>query len=351
MKSIAVVASLIFGQVEIPQALPVRPPTPPNMLDVPGGIVAIVADEPITQDALEEASSLRRSEPLQQASQAAIDREYARFQWLVLESLVDDTIILQLVKKEEKKAERPYATDADIDRHIEGQVRTLKKEGQPVNTPEDLYRLARLKNNRTREQYRHDVRKRLSINNYLMLHVFRADDGFVSPADARYYYERHADEFTTPVTISFRQIVLTLTRDHSLEIATRLIEEGLKAGKDFVTVKRELHQLEGETDERLVNKIWVRPFDELREWLPPIADVLRGMKKGEVSARVATIQDVRYFKVEDVEEGEPVPFMEAQRYIERRLRSDRRNNRLRNWLKHQRKKTRIEYFLQPLPEG
>jgi len=347
MKSVFVVASLLFGQTEAPPEAPVRLPSPPSLLEAPGGIVAIVADEPITQDALELASSLRRSEPLQQLPQAVIDREYPKFQRRVLQRMVDDAIILQLVKKEEKKGGRPYATEAEIDRHIEEMAKLLKKEGQPVNSPEDLYRLARVKNDRTREQFRDDVRKKLSIDNYLLLHVFRADDGFVSPADARYYYMRHRNEFTTPVTISFREIVLQPKRSH--EALLQLIEERLRDGDDFVEVKRKI--FEGETDEREVERIWVKSFEELKEWHWPIADVLRDMKKGEVSERVHTANgDVRYFKVEEVEEGEPIPFTEAQLYIERKLRSDRRNNRLRNWLKRQRKKTRIQYFLPPLPD-
>ena len=73
------------------------------------------------------------------------------------------------------------------------------------------------------------------------------------------------------------------------------------------------------------------------------------MKKGDVSPRVFTPQDVRYFQVVDVEQGEPIPFVEAQRLIERRLRLERRNAHLRTFLREQRKKTRIKYFLPPLP--
>jgi len=343
MKSLLVLFPALLGQAEPPKASP-RPPEPP------GGIVAVVGDEVITEDELEKAAQRRRAEYLRRMPAAAIDREYQRLRRAELENLIDDKLILQKVRREEKKEGKPHVTDLDVDAYIKKQADDFKKRGEAINSPEDIYLRVQQTDGLSREEYRGIIKDRIAINNYIFQHVLRASDAFVSPQEMRNYYESHREEFVTPVRISFRQIILNPDRNDAVQLLLQLIEKGLESGQDFVELARTVEEHIGGAPES-ADFIWDKTFEELKDWHAPIPDVLKGMKKGETSGRVLTVKgDIRYFKVEHVVEGEPKPFEEAQEEIEKKMRNERNNRRWTAWLKGERKKVRIEVSLPPLKD-
>lgn len=317
----------------------------------PGGIVAVVGDEVLTQAELDKLVERRMAEYQEQMKipSSTLQREIRRVEWVELERRIENMLLLQLIRKEEKKNERPYVQDADVDAEIHERLKAMKEEGIPVTSVDDLYRHAREHEGLSREEFRRNLKEILSINRYLWHKVFSAKDVFVSPQDSKAYYRSHLKEFTTPVEISFRQIVIPRTRDNTVDLLVDLVEKSLKAGEDFVGVARKVQDVLG-GDAAEAERVITKSFEEIQHYVKPLPDELRGLKKGEISARIPTAHDIRYVKVEDVKEGTPRSYTEAQEEIARKIRDDRRRSALVIFMADLRRKTRVEKYLPRIPE-
>jgi parvulin-like peptidyl-prolyl isomerase len=315
----------------------------------PGGIVAIVGDDVITRAELDKRIERRRALLLQRIPASAIEREIAWIERDVLESMMDTKLLLLLARQEEKKGEGAYILEADVDAEIGRQVEKAKKGGERVKDAEDLYRHAREAEGISREEYRKAVKEELSIQKYLWFKVYKTNDEFVPPQALKSFYLSHIDDFTTPIEVSFRYITIKLSRDNRVDVLVDFVKKGLKEGKDFVELARKVAEYQGEDPEQAA-VLFTKSFDALQSWVKPTADVLKTLKKGEVSDVVPTPLDVRFFKVENLKQGDPKKFEEVQEEIARRIREKARQSTLESFMDRQRRKVRIQVFLPDLPD-
>ena len=91
-------------------------------------------------------------------------------------------------------------------------------------------------------------------------------------------------------------------------------------------------------------------FADLKSWHPPLPDVLRQMKRGEVSGPIVTRIGIHFIKVEDVVSGATEPFSRAHPQIQRLLIADRHRIAEQKFLADEHRKTSVEIFLPPLPK-
>ena len=313
----------------------------------PGGIVAIVGDDVITQADLDKKVDRRRLQFMGHVPSSAIEREISVLERAVLDNMISKKLILQLAKLEEKKGEGPWIAEADLDAEINRQVEDLKKKGERVRSPDDLYRITRENEGISREEYRRNVREELSVNKYLWQKVFKANDDFVPPLELKAYYQSHMDEFTTPAAIAFRQVIIKPSRDNTMDRLIEEVKKGIKANADFAGLAKQVAEHQGEDPEK-AEMLWVMSFEDLKAWRQPIPETLRRMKKGETSDIVVTVNDLRFFKVEDLKPGTPKSFDEVQQQISKQIREARNQNSLEAFLQRQRKKTRVVDFLPEL---
>ncbi|MBI4603318.1 MAG: peptidyl-prolyl cis-trans isomerase [Planctomycetes bacterium] len=317
----------------------------------PGGIVAIVGDEVFTQAELDKEVERRRAQLSQRLPAAALEREHQRLEWFTLQAMINDRLILQLVRKEEKKETGPCITEQDVDAEIGSRVELLKKKGVNIKDVEDIYQDARRAEGLTREEFRRRIKERLSINRYLWQKVFHTSDEFVSPRELKAYYQSHREEFSTPVAVSFRMIKIPPTRDNTMDVLLGLVEKGLKDGEDFVELSRKVLDALG-GDLEMAGHVFVKSFEDLETWPAPTSEILRGLKKGQVSERVVTVRgDVCFFKVEDLKEGEPRPFAEVQEEITKRIRAAENQASYEAFVERQKRKTRVDVFLLEPKQG
>jgi hypothetical protein len=146
------------------------------------------------------------------------------------------------------------------------------------------------------------VKEELSIQKYLWFKVYKTNDEFVPPQALKSFYLSHIDDFTTPIEVSFRYITIKLSRDNRVDVLVDFVKKGLKEGKDFVELARKVAEYQGEDPEQAA-VLFTKSFDALQSWVKPTADVLKTLKKGEVSDVVPTPLDVRFFKVENLKQG------------------------------------------------
>jgi hypothetical protein len=331
------------GQVEGENGLP-RPP-----VLVSGGIVALVGDEIITQAELDRHMERRRSDFVKFYPPGVIDREWEQLLRIELERLINDKLVLQLVKKEEDRSKgAPYITDAQLEDQIEKRVEEMQGRGVALTGPEELYRFYFESFGMTREEVRDHLRKQMAIGAYFWREVYSGANSFVSPKEAQYYYRDHKDDFSTPERVSFRMLVISRSRS-DFPFAVENVDKELQAGADFLDVAREWSDesvVEG--NPRGAGKLWDRTFDQVRDWSDAMVDMLAKMKQGDVSPRLDTPTGAHYFKVEDIVKSEPKSFSEAQAEIRKRILVKRRERAQEEFLAQLRKRTRIEVLLPPL---
>lgn len=326
------------------------PETPPRAAPQrgPGGIVAIVGDEVITRAELDRRVERRRAQLLTRLPASAVDRELAWIERDVLDSMADTKILLQLVRLEEKKTTGPYVTEADLDQEVNRQVEELKRKGERIRGPEDLYRQAREAEGLTREDYRKNLKEELAIQRFLWLKVYKSNDDFIPPQELKAYYQANREEFTTIIEMSFRFLSIKPSRDNRMDLLVDLVRKGVKEQKDFQELARQAAELQGEDGER-AGILYRKSLDELKDWVKPTADVLRSLKKGEVSDAVITVSnEIRFYKLEDLKQGDPKTFEEVQELISRRIREQNHRQLLDAFLEKQRRKIRVQTFLPPL---
>src|SRR2546425_1803663 len=323
------------------------PDSPPVPAKRPGGIVAIVGDDVITQNELDERVERKRIELTQRYPPSVVEAEIPRLSRWVLDQMIDDKLILALVKKDEEKEGKPSITEADLDAEIRREIERLRKMGVAVAEPEDFYRLELERDHMTREQYRAFIKDKLAANKYLWQKVFQPGGGFASPHELRSYYLNHLEEFTNPVEISFRQIDVPPSRSNAAILEQ--VEKALKSGVPFVDVAKQVAEALG-GDPGSAGRLIKKSFEELKDYSAPIRETLRRLKKGEVSGRVLTESGVHWYQVEDVVEGKPKTYAEVQPEIEERIREEYNQAELDAFLTKLRKKKRIVTNLPSLQE-
>ena len=341
-------AALLLGQAA-PSGDAKKPPTPSPAPPVgaapkgPGGIVAMVGDEVITQAELDRRMERRRELLQARLSPSTFEREYKRIAYFELQNMVDDRLLLQLAKRDEKKDEGPYISEAEVDARINQLLEEERKSGSNIRTVEDLYREARENEKLSREEFRRLTREKLIINKYLWQKVLRGVDEFVPPQDLKTYYQTHIEEFRTPLKVSFHQIHIPRTRPDAEDLLVDRVQRGLKEGIDFVDLARQVEEdLLGAV--RDANRLFTLSVEELKDRPEPTFDVLRRMRKGDVSDRVPTVKGSYFFKVVEVVAGEPQPFAEVQEGISKKIRESQNHAILESFLAREKKKTRIVYY-------
>jgi parvulin-like peptidyl-prolyl isomerase len=351
---------LLIGTVDLMAQAEVRtpPPEPPaprsargtEAIQAPGGIAALVGDDVITQAELDKQLEQMRLQLSSQYPTSAVQREMARLSSRVLDRMIDDRLVLQLVRKEEKKNEnKPFIAESDIDGYIQRQLKDLRKENSAVQVVDDLYRMVEERDGMNRKEYRKLLREKLAVGAYIRANVMTSPDSFVAPEEAKAYYRAHLGEFTEPVEVAFRQILIKQARSNDSAARVAVVEQGLKEGIPFVELAQKYSDevVEGKPED--AGKVRRKSFEDLKTWREPIPQVLRSLGKGEVSGRVVTVLGVHYFQIDDLVPGKPKSFGEVQESINERIRSERNQAELDAFFQKLRRRIHVEVFLPKAP--
>lgn len=323
---------------------------PASAIVAPGGIVAVVGDEVITQAELERRLQQERARYSAIFPATLIEQEMPKLAWSTLQDMIGQRLVIQLVRIEEQKNEgHQIVTPAQIDYQVERQVERIRKTRPEIKSAEDLYRMAEQVDGLSQQEYRRFLKEQIEFGAYLREFVLKGAETYVSPEETRVYYRTHLDEFTTPVEIAFRQILISLNREDALA-RKEAVEAGLKAGESFVELAKMHSQEALDGRPEAAGHLFRKSFEDLSAWHYPIPDVLRTLKVGQVSEPVRTVAGIHFFYVEDLVPGEPKPFAEAQETIRNRLRVERENAAIREFIAELRRKSFCRVFL-PRPPG
>jgi peptidyl-prolyl cis-trans isomerase SurA len=168
----------------------------------------------------------------------------------------------------------------------------------------------------------------------------------VSEDEARAYYDSHSAEFTTPQSVTLREILVAVgTGSGTLNVAadeaarekiTTLRTRAL-AGENVETLASELSDAASRANGGLIGPI------ALADLSPELRKMIEGMKVGDITPVLRTAQGYQILQLASKTETETLPFDQARQQISERVFTDKRQAEFLKYLEKLRREAFIEW--------
>jgi parvulin-like peptidyl-prolyl isomerase len=168
----------------------------------------------------------------------------------------------------------------------------------------------------------------------------------VTDEEAKAYYDAHLSEFTTPPTITIREILVTASSDAKGVSAAAeddakdragKIRARAAAGEDFAKLAESVSEAPSKTNGGLVGPI---SLDALS---PDLRKIIEPLKVGQVSDVVRTQRGYQIFKLESSTPSQTMPFDQAREQISERVFTDKRKQEFEKYVEKLRAQAIIEW--------
>jgi peptidyl-prolyl cis-trans isomerase SurA len=169
----------------------------------------------------------------------------------------------------------------------------------------------------------------------------------VTEDEARRYYESHLDEFTTPPTVTLREILVAVNTDaKGLNVAT---DEAAKAkaedirnrvtsgGESFEKLAAEVSDSPSKANAGLIGPLSVNDIS------PELRKLIEAMKQGDVSELVRTARGYQILKLETITPTQTMSLEQAREQISERVFTDKRKAEFQKYLQKLRTQAIIEW--------
>jgi parvulin-like peptidyl-prolyl isomerase len=168
----------------------------------------------------------------------------------------------------------------------------------------------------------------------------------VSDDEARRYYEAHKNEFTSPRTVTLREILISLGADAATatvahdtaarEKAAKIRERAL-AGESFEKLAADLSDSPSRTNAGLIGPL------SLSDLSAEVRATLEAMKPGDITDLLRSTRGYQILKLESVSDAQVTPFEQARDDIGNRVFTDKRKEELQKYLEKIRAQAIIEW--------
>ena len=169
----------------------------------------------------------------------------------------------------------------------------------------------------------------------------------VTDDEARRYYEAHMNEFTTPPSVTLREILITVSTDaKGLNVAT---DEAAKAraeeirkrvtsgGESFEKLAAEVSDSPSKANAGLIGPLSVNDIS------PELRKLIESMKPGDVAELVRTPRGYQILKLEAITPTQTLPLDQAREQISERVFTDKRRAEFQKYLLKLRTQAIIEW--------
>jgi peptidyl-prolyl cis-trans isomerase SurA len=169
----------------------------------------------------------------------------------------------------------------------------------------------------------------------------------VTDDEARSYYESHLSEFTTPPTVTLREILISVATDSKgLNVAT---DEAAKArgeeirrrvtsgGESFEKLAAEVSDSPSKANAGLIGPLSVNDIS------PELRKLIESMKPGDVSELVRTARGYQILKLETMTPTQTMPLDQAREQISERVFTDKRRAEFQKYVQKLRAQAIIEW--------
>jgi len=170
----------------------------------------------------------------------------------------------------------------------------------------------------------------------------------VTDDEARRYYESHLSEFTTPPSVTLREILISVAGDSKgLNVAT---DEAAKAKAE--EIRRRVTTTGGEGFDKLAAEVSDSPSKANAGLIGPLSvnvispdlrKSIESMKPGDVSELVRTTRGYQLLKLETMTPTQTLPLEQAREQISERVFTDKRRAEFRKYVQKLRTQAIIEW--------
>jgi len=165
----------------------------------------------------------------------------------------------------------------------------------------------------------------------------------VSDVEAREYYQAHVSEFTSPQSVTLREIFVTVPEKATTaqdtvarEKASQILKRA-NAGENFEKLAVDLSEAPSKANAGLIGPL------NLSELSPELRKMIEGMKPGQISESLRTPRGYQILKLETSTPPQTLPFDEARNQISDRVFTDKRREEYDKFLERLRAQAIIEW--------
>ncbi len=167
----------------------------------------------------------------------------------------------------------------------------------------------------------------------------------VSEEEARRYYDSHLNEFTSPQTVTLREVFVAVPENMvaggpaDLDARARAedIRRRAEAGESFETLASERSDSPSRANAGLIGPL------SLDEVVADLRALIEKMEVGQVSQPIRTPRGYQLLKLETSTPAEVMPFAEARQQISDRVFTDKRREEFQRYLQTLRSQAIIEW--------
>ena len=229
------------------------------------------------------------------------------------------------------------------DEQFKGVLDNIKKENKLEN--EEQFQAALKAENITMADLRRNL-ERSMIQQRVMQNEVMGKIG-VSEDEARRYYDSHLNEFTTPQSITLREILLAVPSDGKalnvgLDEAAKTKAEGIrerltKGAEPFEKLAGEVSDAPSKANAGLIGPI------SLNDLAADLRKMVDAMKPGEISPVTRMARGYQIYKLEALTTAQTMPFEQAREQISERVFTDKRKAEWQKYLEKLRAQAIIEW--------
>lgn len=157
----------------------------------------------------------------------------------------------------------------------------------------------------------------------------------IAEDEAKKYYQDHLDEFTTPASVTLREVLVALPNEGkglsvAQDEATRKKAEQIRAlavgGENFMKLAEDSSDAPSRANAGLIGPL------NMADLSPELRKVIEPMKTGDITPVIRTTRGYQVFKVEMVTAAETVPFEQAREQINERVFTGKRKEEFDKYL-------------------
>ena len=251
----------------------------------------------------------------------------------LLVNVVDEILLVQ------RGHELGYTMSNDRFQSI---VDSIKKDNK-INSEEE-FQAALKQENMTLTDLRKNLEKQMIVSqvqqNEVLSRIAVSDD------EARRYYDSHKTEFTSPQTVTLREIfvavpgdgvTLNVGRDEEARAKAEDIRKRALAGESFEKLAADLSDAPSKANAGLIGPL------NLNDLSQDIKSLLAPMKPGDVTQVLRAAKGYQLLKLESMSTAELMPFDKARDQISERVFTGKRNEEFQKYLEKLRNQAIIEW--------
>jgi len=200
------------------------------------------------------------------------------------------------------------------DEQFKTAVDSIKKENK-IET-DDQFNAALKQENMTMEDLRRNFERQMIMSRVEQNEVFGKVG--VSEEEARAYYDAHQNEFTTPPSVTLREILasvpsaakgVNVAEDDAAKDRAEKLRARILAGEGFDTIASAVSEAPSKANGGLIGPL------SMNDLSPDLRKIIEGLKVGGVSEVVRTTRGYQIFKLESSTPAQTMPFDQAREKI------------------------------------